>query len=45
MARSISNQTKAELLTALRRRYSTSSKKDRGRILDEFVALAGYNRS
>ena len=44
MARSISNQTKAEVLTALRRRYSTSSKKSKSRILDEFVALSGCHR-
>ena len=45
MARRISKRTKAELHTALRRRYKNASKEGKGRILDEFVALTGYNRS
>ena len=34
-----------ELLTGLRDRYVRSSKIEKGAILDEFVALTGYNRS
>jgi hypothetical protein len=41
MASGISKQTRAELLGALRSRYSDSSKRDKGRILDEFVAVSG----
>ena len=44
MAGGISKQTKAELLAALRSRYGGSSKKGKGRILDEFVAVSGYHR-
>ena len=44
MAGGISKETKAELLAALRRRYGGSSKKEKGRILDEFVAVSGYHR-
>jgi len=44
MAGGISKQTKAELLAALRRRYGGSSKKEKGPILDEFVAVSGYHR-
>ena len=44
MAVRISKETKAELLSALRCRYGVSSKKEKGRILDEFVAVSGYHR-
>jgi hypothetical protein len=44
MAGGIRKQTKAELLAALRRRYGGSSKKGKGRILNEFVAVTGYHR-
>ena len=44
MASGISKQTKAELLAALTRRYGSSSKMGKGRILDEFVAVSGYHR-
>ena len=44
MASGISKQTKAELLAALSNRYGGSSKKGKGRILDEFVAVSGYHR-
>ena len=44
MASKISQQTRAELLAALSRRYGNSPKKGKGRILDEFVAISGYHR-
>ena len=40
----ISKQTKGELLEALRERYLRVSKKEKARILDEFVAVAGCHR-
>lgn len=44
MDRKISKETKRELLEALRNRYGTSSKKEKARILDEFIAVSGYHR-
>ena len=44
MGKKISSQTRKELLEAMRRRYRESSKMDKTRILDEFVALTGYHR-
>ena len=44
MAGRISKQTQAELLAALSGRYQSSAKTDKGRILDEFVAVSGYHR-
>ena len=44
MARKISKDAMDELLVALKGRYERSSKKDKGRILDEFVAVSGYHR-
>ena len=35
---------KRELLATLRDRYRSSSKKDKGRILDEFTAITGHHR-
>ena len=35
---------KQELLATIRDRYRASSKKDKGRILDEFIAVAGHHR-
>ena len=35
---------KQELLAALRERYRSSSKKDKSRILDEFIAITGHHR-
>ena len=35
---------KRELLATLRDRYRSSSKKDKGRILDEFIAITGHHR-
>ena len=40
----ISKQTKHELLEALRERYHQSSKLDKTKILDEFVAIAHCHR-
>jgi hypothetical protein len=44
MGKGISAQTRKELLEALVYRYRNSPKKDRTRILDEFVAISGYHR-
>lgn len=44
MVKRISSQTRKELLNAMRRCYRESSKMDKTRILDEFVALTGYHR-
>ena len=35
---------KQELLATIRDRYRASSKKDKGRILDEFIAVTGHHR-
>ena len=35
---------KPELLATIRDRYRASSKKDKGRILDEFIAVTGHHR-
>ncbi len=40
----LSRAARRELLTALRDRYARGNKIDKGAILDEFVALSGYNR-
>jgi len=42
--RQISMATRDELVAATARRYQSSKKPDRGRILDEFVAITGYHR-
>ena len=44
MHTTISRQTRAELLAALRERYQQGSKQDKAKILDEFVAVAGCHR-
>lgn len=44
MARQISMTTRKELVEALRVRYHSAAFSDRIKILDEFVALAGYHR-
>ena len=36
--------TRDEIVSALRKRYQTSDRTERGRILDEFVAVAGFHR-
>jgi Integrase core domain len=43
-AAKISKQAKGELLDVLRQRYRQAAKQDKGKILDEFVALAGCHR-
>ena len=40
----ISMATRKELLAALAGRYATSSREERGRILDEFTAVSGLHR-
>lgn len=44
MAKKISKSTKNEILDALRIRYKDVSKKDKSKILDEFIALSGNHR-
>ena len=40
----ISRMAKQELLVTLRERYRSSSRKDKSRILDEFIAITGHHR-
>ena len=40
----ISGVTKTEVLKAIRNRYRKASKKDKSRMLDEFVAIMGCHR-
>jgi hypothetical protein len=44
MHTTISKQTQAELLAALRERYRHAPKADKTKVLDEFVAVAGCHR-
>jgi hypothetical protein len=44
MDKRISSQIRKELLKAIQQRYRESSKIDKTKILDEFVALTGYHR-
>ncbi len=44
MAGGMSRMAKQELLTSIRDRYQGSSKKHKGRILDEFIAVTGQHR-
>ena len=44
MGRGISGETQIELLRLLRERYKGSSKSDKTKILDEFVAVSGFLR-
>ena len=44
MVSRISNNTKKELIGALRERYQVSTKKEKTRILDDVSALTGYHR-
>ncbi len=44
MGGGISKMAKRELLATLRDRYRSSSKKDKSRILDEFIAITGHHR-
>ena len=44
MGRRISMATRIELLQVLRPRYRSSTRPEKGRILDEFIAISGYHR-
>ena len=44
MAGEISLATRTEVLGAIRSRYGEASKKDKSRMLDEFVATTGCHR-
>jgi len=44
MGKSIGKLTKEKVLGTLRQRYTSATKGDKGRILDEFVAVAGCHR-
>ena len=44
MHEGISKQSIQELTAAVQKRYQWASKKDKTRILDEFVAMTGYHR-
>ena len=44
MARTVSVETRQDLLTAIRERYRAGTKDEKLRILDEFVAVTGYHR-
>ena len=44
MVTEISTVTRTEILRAIRGRYREASKRDKGRMLDEFVAIAGCHR-
>ncbi len=44
MERGIIRMAKKELLTTIRGRYEDASKRDKGRILDEFTAVTGLHR-
>ena len=45
MAGGMSRMAKRELLASIQDRYPGSSKKDKGRILDEFIAVTGHHGS
>ena len=44
MGGGMSRMAKQELLVTLRERCRSSSKKDKSRILDEFIAITGHHR-
>ena len=44
MAGGMSRKAKRELLASIQHRYQESSKRDKGRILDEFIAVTGHHR-
>ena len=44
MGGGVSKMAKQELVATIRDRYRQSSKKDKGRILDEFTAITGHHR-
>ena len=44
MQNKLGKQARSEVLEVLRERYRSASKEDKGKILDEFVAVAGCHR-
>jgi hypothetical protein len=44
MVKEISKNTRNEIIEAIRRRYMLALKKEKTKILDEFIALSGYHR-
>lgn len=44
MDNKISTDTKVELLTVLKTQYRKSSKMQKTKILDQFIAVSGYHR-
>jgi len=44
MARTVSTETRQDLVQAVREGYRGSLKEEKLRILDEFVAVTGYHR-
>ena len=44
VGRGISKMAKQQLVATIRDRYQQASKKDNGRILDEFTAITGHHR-
>ncbi len=44
MRNKISKPTQREILEALRQRYRQATKPDKAKILDEFIAVAGWHR-
>ncbi len=44
MGGGISKMAKQELLATIRDRYRASSKREKSRILDEFIAVTGHHR-
>ena len=44
MGGGVSKMAKQELVATIRDRYQQASKKDKGRILDEFTAITGHHR-
>ena len=44
MHQRVSKQVRRELIEALRQRYRESTKREKTKILDEFVAVAGCHR-
>ena len=44
MAGGMSKMAKRELLASIQDRYRESSRKDKSKILDEFIAVTGHHR-
>ena len=44
MEAKMSRSTRRELLSYTRKRYINASWREKGKILDEFIALTGYDR-